>query len=94
METEFSRSARLLGVTRFRGEIEFTADERIQSGVAALGVKVERAVEVAMIRKPDRVRALLSGDLDQLGDAARPVEKAVVGMIMKMNEQGNLKFEI
>ncbi len=66
--------------------ISLVTDDRIDAGRGAFFVKLDGPVEVAVVRQGQGVHALLLGPGHQFGNAAGPVEQAVMAMAMQMHE--------
>src|SRR5437764_454922 len=71
---------------RPRRNIGLVTNDRVDPRLLALLVKLDRAVEVAVIGQRDRVHPQAFDVRDQLGNAVGPVEQTVVAVAMEMNE--------
>ena len=69
-----------------RSHVSLVANNRIDSRLFALLVKLHRAVKVAVVGEGQGIHAVFLGMLDQLGNAVGAVEQAVMAMAMQMNE--------
>lgn len=69
------------------GRVGLIAQDRIDPRVTALGVKLQRPVQVAVIRDRQRGHPQLFDPLDELRDLARPVEQTVMRVAMEVGER-------
>jgi hypothetical protein len=67
-----------------RDDVGLSADDRLDTRSLRLLVEFDRARHYAMIGERKGWHFILDGSLDQRIDTARPVEKAVMGMVVKM----------
>ena len=70
-----------------RRYIRLVADNRIDPLVAARRIKLERTIQVAMIRNRQRVHPQLFGPIDQRIDRAGSIQKTVMTMAMQMRKR-------
>jgi hypothetical protein len=68
------------------GNIHFTAQDRLDSLVRALGEELHGAEDVPVVRDGDRFHVESASSIQQLTDPDRAVQEAVFRMNMKMNE--------
>jgi hypothetical protein len=66
--------------------IGFASDNRFDSRLLRSEIELDRAEQRSMIGERDCRHAQLRGALHHFLNFARPVEQAVLGMIMQMNE--------
>jgi hypothetical protein len=69
------------------GDVGLVADDRVDAGVAALGVELEGPVEISVVSDGAGVHAQRLHLLNQIGDLGGPVEEAVVGVAVQVNER-------
>jgi hypothetical protein len=72
--------------TRRFGNVHFAADDRLHTGFGRRFVKADGAKQIAVIGDRDGRHAALRGFFSEGFVTARPIEKAVAGMQMKMDE--------
>ncbi len=68
------------------GDVGLVADDRVEADGPAFLVKLDGAVEVAVVGEGEGVHALRLGVGRQLGEAVGAVEQAVVAVTVQMNE--------
>jgi len=68
--------------------IHFAADDGLDAGLGGFEVKIEGAEEVAVVRDCDRGHAEINGFFDQAIERTGPVEEAVFGVEVKVDEIG------
>ena len=68
------------------GEVGLVPDDRLDAGLLALAVELDRPVQVAVVGDGAGGHAQRLGLGDQLGDAVGPVEQAVVGVAVEVRE--------
>ena len=66
--------------------IDFAADNGLDAGVAGSRVEVDRPVHVAMVCQGNAGHAKLARTCDETGNATHPVQQAVLGVNVEMNE--------
>ena len=71
-----------------RGHVELAAQDRLHPRLLAGGVEVHRAEEVAVIGEREGRELQRLGALDQLLEAGRAVQQAVLGVDVQMDEVG------
>ncbi len=69
-----------------RGHVELAAEDRLHSRLGARGVEVHRAEEVAVVGEGQRRELERLGPIDQLLEAGRPVEQAVLRVHVQVHE--------
>jgi hypothetical protein len=69
-----------------RGHVELGAQDRLHPGLAACGVEVHRAEEVAVVGEGQRGELERLGPIDQLLEARRTVEQAVFRVHVQVHE--------
>src|SRR5579864_1109098 len=67
-------------------DICLVTDDGVDAIRLAFAVKLDGAIQVAVIGEGQGIHALLFGVLHEFGNAVRAVEQAVVAMAMEMNE--------
>ncbi len=72
-----------------RGKIHLAADDRLDAGLARLFVKLDGPEQGAVIGGRHGRHAVGGGSFDQIVDADRPVQQAVLGVDVQMNEVGH-----
>src|SRR2546427_9612120 len=72
--------------SRARRDIDLAADDRLDAGVLARLVKVDRAVHDAVVGHPDRGHLELGRARDHGWDAAGPIEQRVLGVVVEVDE--------
>jgi hypothetical protein len=77
-------------MARVRGDINFTANDRLYACGVSLGVKLQDTEHIAMIGNRHGRHAILFGPLDKIADTDGSIKQAVLGMHVKMNEIGVL----
>ena len=70
----FLRAVGLAIEAAARREVNFAADDRLDVGLLALLVELDRAEEIAVVAQGERGHLQLGGARRQLGNTARPVE--------------------
>ena len=68
-------------------DVDLTADDGLDACVAAGGVKIDHAIEGAVVGDGQRIHAQFAGAVDQLRDAADAVEHTVFGVDVKVSER-------
>ena len=68
------------------GDVDLTADERLDTLLPRLPVKLDGACERAVVGERDRRHLQLGGPLGELRDPARPVQDRVLGVDVEMDE--------
>jgi hypothetical protein len=68
------------------GQVRLVADDRVDAALLALGVELDRPVQVAVVGDGAGGHAQLLGLLDQLGDAVEAVQQGVVGVQVEVGE--------
>ncbi|KAF5035124.1 hypothetical protein DSECCO2_588920 [anaerobic digester metagenome] len=89
--------ARGLGLaveTAARGDVDLAADDGLEPRLLGVVVKNERAVEVAVVGDGRGGRAEGGGGLDEVADADGPVEEAVFGVAVQVDEIGHGAFRV
>jgi hypothetical protein len=69
------------------GDVDLTADDRLDSGLSGLPVELDGPREGAVIGECDRRHLELGGPGREVRDATSPVEDRVLGMDVKMDER-------
>src|SRR5262249_18041426 len=69
------------------GDVRLVADDRIDGCLAALAIEFDGPVEVAVVRQSAGVHAQFLDASSQLGNAAGPVEQAVMAVAVQVNER-------
>ena len=71
---------------RARGDVDLTADDRLDPRVLAGFVEVDGAVHDAVVREADRGHLELRGAAHHRLDAAGAIEQRVLGVIVEVDE--------
>jgi hypothetical protein len=77
-------------MARSGGNINLTADNRLDAGSTSLGVKLQGTKHVSMIGNSHCRHAIFTGSIHQIANANGTVEQAVLGMAMEMDKVGVL----
>jgi hypothetical protein len=97
VKTRFALRAGAAIEAAARRDVRFVTDDRVDARIAAGGVKLQRAVEIAVVRDRQGVHAQLFGACDHGIDRAGAIQQAVVAMAMQMNKRrrghGSLRLE-
>ena len=84
-----ARAAGIAVVAAAGRHVDLAAEDGLDPGLLGRVVKNQRAVEVAVVGDGRGGRAEGGGGLDQIADADGPVEEAVFGVAMQMDEIGH-----
>ena len=79
----FSLEAAALG-----NDVGFTADQRFDTKRSGGLIKIDGAKEIPVVGHPQRGHFIVGGFLDEVLDAAGPVEEAVLGVDVQVDEIG------
>ena len=71
---------------RARRHVDLAADDRLDPGVLASFVKVDRAIHHAVVGHPDRRHLELRRPRDHGRDATCPIEQRVLGVVVEVDE--------
>ena len=71
-----------------RRHVQFAADDRLDPGFLGFEVELDRAEQVAVVGHRDRRHLERAGLADEAVDLIRPVEEAVLGVDVKVDELG------
>ena len=88
MICRFTASIACLIKTAFGRDIQFTADDRFDSVLIGMLIKIDRPVEIAVIGHRNGRHLIFFCLLEKVIEANRTVEEAVLGVKVKMNEIG------
>ncbi len=71
---------------RARGDVDLAADDRLDPRVLARLVEVDRAVHHAVVGHGERGHLELGRTCHERGDAARPIEQRILGVVMEVDK--------
>ena len=86
MEGNFSRLSNVLFKPGTGSNIDFTSDDRLDTGLVSLLVKFHRPEHISVIGDSDCRHLKCLGSIEEVLYLDRPIEKAVLGMNVEMDK--------
>ena len=87
MEGRFFGGCGIAFETAAGRNVGFVAENWIDAKFFRFTIKLERAVQIAVVRNGQRCHAVRLGPFEQFIDGARAIEQAVVTVAMEMRER-------